>query len=287
MFCRAVNELKLLDYWITPFIRLTTAVPGNKVLKQKVSIYDIENKPVLVQLLGDNPGLFTDSAKRLQEMGISGINLNFACPSKQVLASNGGGKLLTKPDLMLKIVNDVIWACPELSVSIKLRSGFALPNEMESFLPEFAKLGLDFIIVHSRTVKEMYEEIPDGPWRISQAVRLADPIPLIASGDVFSVQDAKNIYDASSCAGITIARGMLKDPLLIRRILANLKGETLASDRDPRNVFFKKICEIAKKDPKYYKRSGFLEVAKFMWGEDNAKFEMLTKLPDNQILSFF
>lgn len=287
IFCRTVKELDLLDYWITPFLRLTTAVPGNKILKQKLRLYDIENKPVIVQLLGDKPALFADSSKRLQDLGISGINLNFGCPSKQVIASNGGGKLLTQPELMLEIVDSIIEACPKLSLSVKLRTGFESPDEMESFLPKLAKLDIDFIMVHSRTVKEMYDEIPDGPLRISQAVKLSSPVPVIASGDIFSVKDAENMYNTSLCAGITVARGLLKDPFLIRRLLSSLNGDNTEFPNEPRAAFYRKMSEIAKNEPGYYKRPSFIEIAKFMWGEDSPKFEMLTRLEDQEILNFF
>lgn len=287
VFCRAVNELDLIDFWITPFLRITTAAPGVRFLKSKLEIYDIAKRPVFVQLLGNDPGKLADTSKRLQDLGIAGVNLNFGCPSKQVLSNNGGGKLLTNPQLMFEIIRAVCDACPDLSVSVKLRTGFSLPAEMVTFLPEMAKLNIDFIILHSRTVSEMYDDIPDGLLRISQAVPMVAPVPLIASGDVFTVEDAKKIFETSSCAGIAVARGLLRDPLLIRRIIAGLKGEKLVTDRDSKNIFFKKMCDIAIKEPGYYKRSCFLEIARCIWGEDDPKFEMLTKLADNQILHFF
>jgi tRNA-dihydrouridine synthase len=301
VFCRTVNELDLLDYWITPFIRLSNAVPGLSTFKHKLRLYDIENKPVIVQLLGNNPAIFADAAKRLQELGIAGINLNFGCPSKQVLSNNGGGRLLSDPQLMVEIINAVTDACPDLSVSVKLRTGYVSSSEMESFLPELSKLDIDFIIVHSRTVKEMYDTILDGSLRISQAVKLASPVSVIASGDIFSVEDAKKMLAESLCAGITVARGLLKDPFLIRRLEIDLNAKTEDSatskkdsagasvilEDDSRTVFFKKMCEIARKEAEYYRRSGFLEIARFMWGVDSPKFKILLGLSDSEMLDFF
>lgn len=286
IFCRTVNELNLLDYWITPFIRLTNAVPGLRTLKHKLRLYDIENRQVIVQLLGSNPAIFADAAKRLQELNIVGINLNFGCPSKQVISKNGGGKLLTNPQLIIDIVNAVCKACPNLSVSVKLRTGYSSPDEMESFLPALAECNIDFIMVHSRTVKEMYDEISDGPLRISQAARLANPVPVIASGDIFSVEDAEKMSEQSSCAGITVARGLLRDPFLIRRLISKTEASVIHKD-DSRTVFFKTMCEITRKEPGYYKRSSFLEIGRFMWGGENPKFKMLTKLTDTEILDFY
>ena len=144
VFCRTVNELNLVDYWITPFLRLTNAVPGLRSLKHKLRLYDVENKSVIVQLLGNNPAIFADAVERLQELGIAGINLNFGCPSKQVLSNNGGGKLLCQHELILDIVSAVIEACPDMSVSVKLRTGYKSSDEMNLFLPMLAKCNIDY-----------------------------------------------------------------------------------------------------------------------------------------------
>lgn len=297
LFCRTINELELLDYWITPFIRLTNALPKMRSLKNKLKLYDIENKPVILQFLGNNPTIFADVAKRVHELGVAGINLNFACPAKQVLSKNGGGKLLTDPQLMIDIVNAVCEASPDISVSVKLRTGYTSTDEMEFFLPKLVKCNIDFIMIHSRTVKEMYNEITDGPLRISQAVKLASPLPVIASGDIFSVDDAKKMFEKGSCAGITVARGLLRDPFLIRRLKADLNCEIINKTNPPelspvitdeerllkddsRVVFFKQMCEIIRKEAKYYKRSSFLEIARFMWGKNSRKFKMLIELTD-------
>lgn len=287
IFCRAVNELDLIDYWIMPFIRLTTAVPGNKTLSNKLKIFEPERKMVIAQLLGDNARLMVDTVKSLLRLNISAINLNFGCPSKQVIASHGGGKLLQQSDLMLEIIDSINQACPDISLSVKLRTGFSSPLEMQSFLPKLVEKKLDFIIVHSRTVTEMYDNIDDGTVRISQAVKLAEPVPVIASGDVFSVADAEKIYLETHCDGITVARGLLKDPFMIKRLKLKLNN-TLSDlpEEDSRNIFFSKMCEIACQEPEYYKRSNFLEIARFMWEKDSEKFRMLAKMDDRHILNF-
>ena len=280
VFCQAVNELNLVDYWMTPFIRLSTAVPKTVILQKRLLPFlDTPDSLVIVQLLGNNPAMLADAAKEYRKLGVAGINLNFGCPSKRVLQKNGGGKLLSQPDLILEIVNSVIEACPDLSVSVKLRAGYESPDEMDSLLPKLAKLDIDFIVLHSRTVVEMYDAYTGGRSRVSRAVELAAPIPLIASGDIFSTGDAMDMYEATSCAGITFARGFLKDPFCVRRLQSALQNEKFVCDTDPQKLFYNKMSEIADGDEYNFKRSYFLEIARLMWGIDSPEFIAESNIP--------
>ena len=290
LFCKVVNQLRLVDYWITPFIRLNDSLPKNKILKKYLENFNINRLPVIVQLLGNKPARFANAAKVFEDLGVSGINLNFCCPSRKVVTKNGGAKLLTQVDLMLEIIADIANATPNLSLSVKLRSGFSSSDEMSHFLPKLAINELDFIMLHFRNANEMYQEVNNPYLRISQAVKLSSPIPMIASGDIFSVENAKATFENSSCAGITVARGLLKDPLLIRRIHRELSEPTnekplLAKD-DIRKLFFQTMCETAKDEPGYFSRSKFIEIARFMWGRDSTIFDNIISLNDNDMLNF-
>jgi tRNA-dihydrouridine synthase C len=273
VFCRAANDLNLTDYWITPFIRLSTAVPKSTILKKRLAPFSgNQSKQVIVQLLGSDPVMLADVAKAFQDLGVAGVNLNFGCPSNRVLQKNGGAKLLTQCDLMMEIIDSVIKACPDFSVSLKLRSGYDSPTEMEAFIPNLANLEIDFIMFHYRTAVEMYDTIRDGTARVSRAVKLAAHVPLIASGDVFSMRNALDMFESTSCAGITFARGFLKDPSCVRRLQAELKNEKIDLDIDHKTVFFNKISELANNDKFKFKKSYRLEIARLMWGRNSPEF---------------
>lgn len=290
LFCKVVNQLNLVDYWITPFIRLNETLPKTKILKKYLENFNIKRLPVIVQLLGNKPARFANAAKVFEDLGVAGINLNFCCPSRKVVTKNGGAKLLTQIDLMLEIIADIANATPNLSLSVKLRSGFSSSDEMSHFLPKLALTDLDFIMLHFRTAKEMYQDVSDPYLRISQAVKLSNPIPMIASGDIFSVGSAKASFENSSCAGITVARGLLKDPLLIRRIYSELSdsssADTLLAKDEIRKLFFQTMCDLVKYDPEYFSRSKFIEIARFMWGRNTAIFDKIISLSDNDMLNF-
>ncbi|HJO95600.1 MAG TPA: tRNA-dihydrouridine synthase family protein [Victivallales bacterium] len=287
LFCKVINELNLVDYWITPFIGLSTAPPRLSILRKKLDQFISSGMPTIVQILCSNPETAAKGAKQINKLDITGINLNFACPSKRVLASSNGSSLLLKPELMLKIIESIKQECPELSISLKLRTGYSSSDEFKTFIPLLINSGIDFIMLHFRTAMERYNPVENGPLRIAEAVKLASPIPIIASGDIFTLDTAEEMYNISSCQGITVARGILKDPFLIRRIESYLKKEKLNMEGDSKLEFSRLMGKTVRKSPSYYIRSNFLGLLKSIWGINSPNFKKLINLPDEQIINYF
>ena len=289
LFCKAVSELALFDFWITPFLRISTDVPRDSRLKHFIRPFAETGLPVIVQLMGNNPELIAAAAARFRKLGAAGINLNFACPSKQVLSSGAGGSLLRKPELMRQIIEQTAIACPDFSLSVKLRTGYEDSAEMESvFEQAVSGIKLDFIAMHFRTVKEMYRKTDQGLERIARAVKLAGNVPLIANGDVFSAEDAITMFRSTGSAGIMVARGLLKDPFLSWRIRQACGDPgTSAITGDGRTIFFSKLLEIARRDPaKYWSRPQFMELANYMWGSSHPYFNIFKQLSDKDFIAY-
>ena len=287
LFYRAINELNLVDYWITPFIGLSTASPRLSIFKKKLKHYLESNKPFIVQLLGNNPNVLAAASKQLSELKIAGVNINFACPSPTVIASNSGAGLLVQPEHMLKIIDNIRKECPNLSISLKLRTGLSSPNEIESLIPRLSSSGIDFIMLHFRTAVERYRSVENGAERIKKAVGLASSVPIIASGDIFSLDKAEKMYFDSNCRGIVVARGLFEDPFLIRRIEAKLLNKHLSSQGDSKIIFSKMLSKIAHEFPELYNRSNFLGLMRSIWGCKHAHFDNIKILSNEKIISYF
>jgi tRNA-dihydrouridine synthase C len=283
VFCRAMHELELLDCWMTPFIRISNSVPGGKRLKSRIEPFLESGLPVIVQLLGDNPELLAETAARLLSFKIAGINMNFACPSKSVIGKRGGGALLRSPGKMNAILKAMRKECPGASLSVKIRSGFDLPLEMKEIIPALCEVDIDFIAIHFRTVKEEYLPVTDGYERLRVAKELAGDIPVIGSGDVFDIEDALSMREIAGVDGIMAARGLLKNPWLIRDIQ---RGKRSFDQEERRIHFFKVLLEIARGDPeRCWRRSAFMELARNLWGEEDEFFRKVRKLSDNELLT--
>ena len=289
LFCKAVSAMALIDCWITPFMRISTDVPRDSKLRLFLSPFAETGLPVIVQLMGTNPELIAAAAARFRTLGVAGVNLNFACPSKQVLSGGAGGALLRKPQLMRQIIEQTVAACPGFSVSVKLRVGYESPNEMTHIFEQaLSGIKLDFIALHFRTVTEMYRKVGDGLERIAAAVKLAGATPLIGNGDICSVDDAINFYRASGCAGLMIARGLLKNPFLNQHIRSACGDAAITViTGDSRAAFFNQLLHLARLEPaKYWSRPQFMELANYMWGSRHHIFEIFKQLSDNDLLNY-
>lgn len=284
LFCRAFHQLHLTDGWLTPYYRVTTNVPKDGKLKKFLHPFTENNLPVIVQLMGTDALLLTKVAERMVLLGAQGINLNFACPSRQVIRSGSGGAMLQDIPLMLEILKSIKNTLPKISLSAKIRCGYADWRESEDIIPALVETKvLDFIGVHFRTVKENYSTIPMGVERLKSIVALADKVPVIGSGDVFSLEEAKQIL-RFGCAGAMVARGMLRNPFLIHN-LQHAEKNTLPLE-ESRQHFFKTLQEIAQSDEKFYSRAKFLEYAAMMWGAKSKQFSIIKQLNNKDLLYF-
>jgi tRNA-dihydrouridine synthase C len=223
-FCRVLSRRGLVDCWITPFIRLTTGVPRRSRLQHKLACYHETGVPVVVQIMGHDIPLLAATAKRLAELDVIAIDLNCACPSKTVLANGAGGALLRRPEWIAQALSALRAACPNVGISVKLRTGFADSGELPDILAAMRAGKPDFTILHYRTVAEEYRRIPDGWERLAKAKELAGDIPLLASGDIRTVNDALRLWRETRVDGVAPARGLLRNPRLLRDIQRACQG---------------------------------------------------------------
>ncbi|MFA6714573.1 MAG: tRNA-dihydrouridine synthase family protein [Victivallaceae bacterium] len=284
LFCRVFHKLNLTRAWLTPYYRITTSIPKPAKLQKFLQPYMEAGLPVIAQLMGTDAVLLAGAAGQMINCGARGINLNFACPSRQVLKSGAGGAMLRDIDLMTGILSEIKNTLPDTSISVKIRCGFEDRRESEKIVPALTSTGiLDFIGVHFRTVEENYAAVPDGLERLRRITALAGTVPVIGSGDVFLCTDAQKILE-TGCAGAMIARGILQNPFLIQNLQKPEKHRITAEKG--RQCFFKTLQETAKENPDFFKRSKFLEYATMMWGKSSPQFAEFITLSDREMLDF-
>ena len=270
----AANQLGLTSVWLTPFLRISNAVPRDKHLKAFLAPFQSAAIPLVVQLMGTDAGKLAETAGRLAGVGIRHVNLNFGCPSRQVVGGGAGGGALRQPKRMLHILTTLKERCPQLSVSAKIRLGFADPAESRQFIPLLAgSQTLDYLIIHFRTVREQYAPIPDGPARLQRAVALAAPLPVIGNGDIIAPEEAGQLRQLTGCAAVMAARGFLRDPYLLRRI-EGMGG--LPTPAAGRLALFRAVLEQARRLPeRAFSNGKAVELANFLWGKANPVLRQL------------
>jgi tRNA-dihydrouridine synthase C len=212
-FLQAAARLDLIPCWFTPFFSTGgVSVPKRAAILRKLSPYRVRpDLPIIFQLIGHDADSLAATASGFAEYGVHGINLNFACPSKTVTASGNGASLLKCPRLVGELTRAVREAVPrDVSVSVKLRSGWDSPDSVRELVGTVRDAGADWIVFHYRTATEGYSPVdaPERFRRIAGAVAAAGPVPLFGNGDVTDRSGADELVRRTGCAGVAVGRGL-------------------------------------------------------------------------------
>ena len=220
------------DRCVSEFIRITGSMLPDKVYLRTMPELLADSRtaagtPVRAQLLGSDPASMAANAARLAALSPEGIDLNFGCPAKVVNRHGGGASLLQYPQAILAVVSAVRAAVPaQLPVSAKMRLGFNDRGLMLECAQAMQDGGACELVVHGRTKQDGYR--PPAYWdqiaRIREAVRL----PVVANGEIWTVEDALRCQAESGCADLMLGRGIVADPGLawrIRKAWAERQGE--------------------------------------------------------------
>jgi len=210
------------DLCVTEFVRVVEQVISDKAFfracpeLKNASAYGCTTQagtPVRVQLLGQHPNCMADNAAKVIELGSHGVDINFGCPSKMVNNNRGGAILLKDPENLYQIVSAIKNAVPsDAIVSAKIRLGYEDKNLAIENSQAIEAAGANELTVHARTKVEGYK--PPAHWQWIAKIKQNVNIPVIANGDVFSIEDAKKCREISGCEDIMIGRGALMLPNL-------------------------------------------------------------------------
>lgn len=213
-----------VDRCVSEFIRITDRLLPARSFTRVVPELQRGSRtaagvPVRPQLLGSDPACLAENAARLAELGPAGIDLNFGCPAKTVNRHRGGAVLLDEPELIHAIIAAVRRTVPAgMPVSAKMRLGFDDDARLLDVARAIEAGGADELAVHARTKAHGYR--PPAYWESIARVREVVRLPVIANGEIWSVQDAARCRAISGCTDLMLGRGMVRRPglaLAIRR----------------------------------------------------------------------
>jgi tRNA-dihydrouridine synthase C len=211
---------------VSEFLRVSQTVPGSNAFLRHVPELRTTARtptglPVQVQLLGGDADRLAAAAVIAHEAGARAIDLNFGCPARTVNRHDGGATLLKHPQRIREIVRTVRDAVPrDVPVSAKLRLGWDCVESIHENAAMAAEGGASWLTIHARTRTQGYA--PPVYWPLVGRVRERLAIPVIANGDIWTLDDFRRCRDETGCRHFMLGRGALADPGLAQRVAAEL-----------------------------------------------------------------
>ena len=222
--------------------------------KNKLLSFNLEEKPVALQLGGSSPRLLGNASKIGEEFGYDEINLNLGCPSKKVQKNRFGACLIKEPNLVADCLSEM-QTKTKLPVTVKTRIGDDQVEDYES-LYNFIKLlkstGVKTFIIHARkamlgkfTPKQNLN-IP--PLKYDMVYKLKEDfndLEIIINGGITSTDQAKE--HLTKVDGVMIGRSVYHSPYMLADIEKEIFKNT---DVASRQEVIEKLVPYVKKELK-------------------------------------
>lgn len=214
VFRRFVRRFAPQSMMYTEMVNATGLHYG-KELPQIMEV-DRAETPISIQLFDCRPQFLAAAAQKAVAEGADTVDINMGCPVNKITKNGGGSSLLRQPELAQAIVRSVVEAVP-VPVTVKTRLGWC---DQEINILEFARrmedAGAKMITVHGRTRAQGYSG--QAKWEWIRRVKEILTIPVIANGDIFSVEAAMECLKQTGADGVMCSRGTMGYPFLVGEV---------------------------------------------------------------------
>jgi len=217
--------LRLISKNILLYTEMIVSEAIDRGDRQKLLSFNLEEKPVALQLGGSSPKLLSNAAKIGEEFGYDEINLNLGCPSKKVQKNKFGACLIKEPKLVADCLSEM-QSKTKLPVTVKTRIGYDQVEDYEhlyNFIDLLKSTGVKIFIIHARkailgkfTPKQNLN-IP--PLKYEMVYKLKEDfkeLDIIINGGVASSEQIKN--HIKKVDGVMMGRSIYHSPYLLTDI---------------------------------------------------------------------
>ena len=173
---------------------------------------DEEQAGLVCQIVGTEPAVMAEAARRIEDEGLFGVDINFGCSVAAICRVNAGAALLREPGRAAGIVSAVRKAV-SVPVTVKFRTGWQDdPEPAVDLARRFEDAGADALTFHPRVAPDRRSRPPR--WEYIARVKAAVSIPVFGNGNVFSAEDCLKILQTTGCDGVAVGRMAVARPWL-------------------------------------------------------------------------
>ena len=172
--------------------------------------------PLVVQIFGAEEDFMEQAVRILQHRGFSWFGVNMGCSVPKVTKTGAGAGMLRDVPNALRVAGAVIRAAGPGRAGFKIRLGWDAEHEVYRDLARrLADMGAGWVTLHPRHAVQGFSGRP----RWSAIAELVEelPVPVIASGDLFTAEDGIRVLRETGAAAVMYARGALKNPAVFTR----------------------------------------------------------------------
>ena len=188
----------------------------------KLMCFDESQRPIGVQIFGEELTSFSDAAQIVEQLGADFIDLNFGCPVSKIIKKGAGSAVLKDLSFLRKILR-VVKKAVSIPVSIKVRTGWDHHSRNTNEITKIAyDEGIIWLTIHGRTRTQAYSGQAD--WRYITEIKNQSVIPIIGNGDLINVEQILKLKEESHCDGMMIGRGCLKNPWIFQEMKTAYKN---------------------------------------------------------------
>ncbi len=181
--------------------------------------YAGEPGPVSAQIVGYDPQMMAEVARYGVENGADIIDINMGCPAKKVCKRAAGSALLQDEALVVEILKAVVNAV-SVPVTLKIRTGWDRENKNALTIAKHAEaIGIQALAIHGRTREDRFRG--EAEYETIAQVKSELTIPVIANGDIDSIEKAQFVLEKTGADAVMIGRAALGNPWIFRSLVEN------------------------------------------------------------------
>jgi tRNA-dihydrouridine synthase B len=225
-FCRKFQKIGLVS---VPMLYTKKIEKEPKSIRR--DLFKIEDeRPISIQVIGSDPESLKKSIDVLESYKFDVLDINAGCPSRRAIKAEEGGYLMKDLKKLSVLIKTAVKHSTK-PISLKIRTGFEKPVNIEELTQIINDSGIDFLIVHARTVLSKFDE---GTLDLDTVKSLKKKltIPVIGNGNIINPISAKLFIDYTNVDAFMIGRESIGNPEIFSQIHEYLVNNKLITFRN-------------------------------------------------------